>query len=105
MSGPTSPMSKLEDLTEEEREVVLRVVDVLRKARFGTVLLLVHNGKVVQIEMAEKVGKHQDVEEVGAGSRPSASSRAAYRVHLAACHTRSGREEWVCRCHSGRMRF
>jgi len=37
-------MPNLEELTEEEREVVLRVVEALRKVRFGTVLLLVHNG-------------------------------------------------------------
>ena len=43
-----------DDLSEEEREVVLRVIEVLRRIEFGTVLLVVHEGKVVQIEMAEK---------------------------------------------------
>jgi hypothetical protein len=42
------------DLSEEEREVVLRVIGVLRRIEFGTVLLVVQDGKVVQIEMAEK---------------------------------------------------
>jgi hypothetical protein len=42
------------DLSEEEREVVLRVIEVLRRIEFGTVLLVVQDGKVVQIEMAEK---------------------------------------------------
>jgi len=42
--GQRWPMPNLEELTEEEREVVLRVVEALRKVRFGTVLLLVHNG-------------------------------------------------------------
>ncbi|GBC86972.1 hypothetical protein HRbin12_00972 [bacterium HR12] len=42
------------DLTQEEREVVARVVQILRRLRYGTVLLIVQDGKVVQIEMAEK---------------------------------------------------
>jgi hypothetical protein len=47
--------SGLEGLSEEERAVLLKVVEVLRKVRFGTVLLVVQDGKVVQIEMAEKI--------------------------------------------------
>jgi hypothetical protein len=42
-------------LSQEEQEVVLQVVRLLRKLRFGTVLLVVQDGKVVQIEMAEKI--------------------------------------------------
>jgi hypothetical protein len=34
--------------------VVARVVAILRRLRYGTVLLVVQDGKVVQIEMAEK---------------------------------------------------
>ena len=45
----------IEALSEEERDVLLKVVEVLRKVRFGTVLLVVQDGKVVQIEMAEKI--------------------------------------------------
>jgi hypothetical protein len=45
----------LDDLSDEERVVVERVVEVLRKLKFGTVLLVVQDGKVVQIEMAEKI--------------------------------------------------
>ncbi len=44
----------MEDLSEEEREVLLRVIEVLRRMRFGTIVLVVQDGKVVQIEMAEK---------------------------------------------------
>jgi hypothetical protein len=47
--------SDLDDLSDEERVVVERVVEVLRKLKFGTVLLVVQDGKVVQIEMAEKI--------------------------------------------------
>ncbi len=42
-------------LSDEERAVLLKVVEVLRKINFGTVLLVVQDGKVVQIEMAEKI--------------------------------------------------
>ena len=45
----------LAQLTDEERAVLVKVVEVLRKLRFGTVLLVVQDGKVVQIEMAEKI--------------------------------------------------
>jgi hypothetical protein len=45
----------LAHLTEEERMVVVKVIEVLRKLKFGTVLLVVQDGKVVQIEMAEKI--------------------------------------------------
>jgi hypothetical protein len=42
------------DLTDEERAVLARVAEVLRRINFGTVVLVVQDGKVVQIEMAEK---------------------------------------------------
>ena len=45
----------LDGLPDEERELLMRVVDVLRKINYGTVLLVVQDGKVVQIEMAEKI--------------------------------------------------
>jgi hypothetical protein len=66
-AGPQPPWGKvcpamaedgaddLAQLTDEERAVLLKVVEVLRKLRFGTVLLVVQDGKVVQIEMAEKI--------------------------------------------------
>jgi hypothetical protein len=42
------------DLTDDEREIALRVAAVLRRLEYGTVLLVVQDGRVVQIEMAEK---------------------------------------------------
>ena len=42
------------DLTDEERRVLANVAGILRKIKFGTVVLVVQDGKVVQIEMAEK---------------------------------------------------
>jgi len=45
---------ELADLHEEERDILMKVADVLRRIEFGTVVLTVQDGKVVQIEMAEK---------------------------------------------------
>jgi hypothetical protein len=41
-------------LSEEERAVLLKVSEILQRIQFGTVVLSVQDGKVVQIEMAEK---------------------------------------------------
>jgi hypothetical protein len=43
-----------EELTDEERRVLANVAGILRRIKFGTVILVVQDGKVVQIEMAEK---------------------------------------------------
>jgi hypothetical protein len=42
-------------LSMDDLDVLLRVGDLLRRLRFGSVLIVVQNGKVVQIEMAEKI--------------------------------------------------
>jgi hypothetical protein len=42
------------DLTDEEQAVLARVGAALRRIRFGTISLVVQDGKVVQIETAEK---------------------------------------------------
>ncbi|HEY7401183.1 MAG TPA: YezD family protein [Actinomycetota bacterium] len=42
------------ELTDEEREVLQKVAEIVRKIQFGTVVLVIQDGKVVQIEMAEK---------------------------------------------------
>jgi hypothetical protein len=47
-SGPSA-------LDADELEVIRRVRDSLRSIRFGTVLIVVQDGKVVQIETAEKI--------------------------------------------------
>jgi hypothetical protein len=39
---------------DDEGAVLARVGEALRRIRFGTVLLVVQDGKVVQIETAEK---------------------------------------------------
>jgi hypothetical protein len=41
-------------LTDEEREVLAKVADIVQRIRFGTVVLVIQDGRVVQIEMAEK---------------------------------------------------
>ena len=50
---PDAAMHALE-LSDEEKLVLAKVGDILRKINFGTVVLVVQDGKVVQIEMAEK---------------------------------------------------
>jgi hypothetical protein len=42
------------ELTDEEREVLAKVAGIIRRIQFGTVVLVIQDGKVVQIEMAEK---------------------------------------------------
>jgi len=42
------------DLPTDQREVLTKVVEILERLDFGTILLVVQDGKVVQIEMAEK---------------------------------------------------
>jgi hypothetical protein len=54
MAGSQTPR-EFDDLTDEEKVVVLKVAEVLRHLKFGTVLLVVQDGKVIQIEMAEKI--------------------------------------------------
>jgi hypothetical protein len=41
-------------LSDDEKVVLARVGEILRRLNFGTVVLVVQDGKVVQIEMAEK---------------------------------------------------
>jgi hypothetical protein len=41
-------------LSQEEQAVLLKVAEILKRIQFGTVVLVVQDGKVVQIEMAEK---------------------------------------------------
>jgi hypothetical protein len=49
-----SVQERLADLTDDERLVLAKVADIVRKIQFGTVVLVIQDGKVVQIEMAEK---------------------------------------------------
>jgi hypothetical protein len=42
-------------LSPEEIDVLFRVGDILRKIDFGTLLIVVQDGKVVQLEVAEKM--------------------------------------------------
>jgi hypothetical protein len=48
-----SPLD-LAEFSPDERAILARVGAVLRQMRFGTVQLVVQDGKVVQIEKAEK---------------------------------------------------
>ena len=49
-----SVQQRLADLTDDERLVLAKVADIVRKIQYGTVVLVIQDGKVVQIEMAEK---------------------------------------------------
>jgi hypothetical protein len=53
LSDDTSP-EEWAALPPEERAVLLKVADILKRIQFGTVVLVIQDGKVVQIEMAEK---------------------------------------------------
>ena len=54
-SDPAGTRTDPVGLTADELEVIRRVRDSLRSIRFGTVLIVVQDGKVVQIETAEKI--------------------------------------------------
>jgi hypothetical protein len=55
MTGQAEPANLDElELTPEEVAVLARVGVILRRLTYGTVVLVVQDGKVVQIEMAEK---------------------------------------------------
>jgi hypothetical protein len=43
------------DLTREELALAFRVIEALRGVRFGSVQLQVHEGRVVQLDVAEKL--------------------------------------------------
>ena len=47
-------LDQLAALPESEREVLVKVAEIVHKIQFGTVVLVIQDGKVVQIEMAEK---------------------------------------------------
>ena len=47
-------IATLASLSAEERQVLLKVSEILKRLQYGTILLVVQDGKVVQIEMAEK---------------------------------------------------
>jgi hypothetical protein len=51
---PTEAPAAPAALTPEEEQVLTKVAEIIRKINFGTVVLVIQDGKVVQIEMAEK---------------------------------------------------
>ena len=54
MPPDSSVQQRLADLSDDERLVLAKVADIVRKIQYGTVVLVIQDGKVVQIEMAEK---------------------------------------------------
>jgi len=53
-AAPEATGRTLAALSEEERAVLAKVAEIVRKIQFGTVVLVIQDAKVVQIEMAEK---------------------------------------------------
>ena len=51
---PAAPAADLSSLSPEEQAVLVKVAEIVRKINYGTVVLVIQDGKVVQIEMAEK---------------------------------------------------
>ncbi len=52
-TDPTAD-ERLAGLSAEERAVLAKVSEIVRKIQYGTVVLVIQDSKVVQIEMAEK---------------------------------------------------
>jgi hypothetical protein len=53
-AGAGEDVKTFSELPEDVRAILLRVADILDTISFGTVLMVVQDSKVVQIEMAEK---------------------------------------------------
>jgi hypothetical protein len=51
----TSAETGASSRNERDAEALRTVASILRKLRYGTILLVVHDGEVVQIEAAEKI--------------------------------------------------
>jgi hypothetical protein len=49
-----STSDQLAALSDEERAILVKVAEIVRKIQFGTVVLVIQDATVVQIEMAEK---------------------------------------------------
>jgi hypothetical protein len=54
-SDPAATLPDPVGLIADELEVIRRVRESLRSIRFGTVLIVVQDGRVMQIETAEKI--------------------------------------------------
>ena len=55
MKDAPAPIDAAADLGPRGREALSKVASLLRDLRYGTILLVVHDGEVVQIEAAEKI--------------------------------------------------
>jgi len=51
----SKPETKLETLPQQERDLLQMVVAALHGLRYGSVLLTVHDGHVVEIQRTEKL--------------------------------------------------
>ena len=51
----TSPLLLEHALSESERELLRQIVEALRTLRYGSLLLTVHDGQLVEIQKTEKI--------------------------------------------------
>ncbi len=51
----TDPKTYEDALSENERELLRHLIDALRNLRYGSVLLTVHEGQLVEIQKTEKI--------------------------------------------------
>jgi hypothetical protein len=49
------PTTFEEALTQDERELLWQLIEALRSLRYGSLLLTVHDGQLVEIQKTEKI--------------------------------------------------
>ena len=57
LTGPPSTLESEKDLSVAERELLQEVLRALRVIRYGSVVLTVHDGHVVEIQKIERIRK------------------------------------------------
>ena len=62
-------------LSEERRTLLMQVNDLLAQIDYGTVVIVMHEGNVTQIETSEKIRLSRDT--IGAAARPATLTNGA----------------------------
>ena len=57
-------------LTQEERELLWQLIEALRSLRYGSLLLTVHDGQLVEIQKTEKI-RAKPVQAAGSKNPPT----------------------------------
>ena len=58
MTGSPAAVESEKELSPVEREVLQEILRALRVIRFGSVMLTVHDGRVVEIQKTERIRKN-----------------------------------------------